>query len=184
MAGDGRRTSCLSSSSRCDRRAVLPPLPLRLKGGSSEVNVTDETPYIIGTQEDGAQAIDPDEEEDAEFWAEHPDGLAGARELPPSYQSAINQALAENTTLFPGAPYSTRESLEAAAWEFLKRSRDTSLGDEDDADQFNFDHLYVMSVCVLACVCVCLVYTRSVCAVSLSDTQARVWTGRKARCRK
>ena len=133
----------------------LSPMQVRLRGGNSEGRVADATHDISDTQ-DGTEAIDADED-DAQYWAEHPKGLAAAKELPPSYQRAINQALAENTTLFPGAPYSTRASLEAAAWEFLKRSRDTSLGDEvtdavaHDADLFNFDNLYGMHICMSVC---------------------------------
>ena len=82
-----------------------------------------------------------DEDSDADLWAESVDFDAGEKRLPASLARAVAEALEDNEPCYPGAPASTRESLEAAAWEYYKLIRDPAPGeggDVADADDFAF----------------------------------------------
>ena len=67
-------------------------------------------------------------------------------ELPASLQRAVEEALEDGTACFPGAPASTRSSLEAAAWEFLKRVRASKRNEKDDDGKEDSDSLDVFDV--------------------------------------
>ena len=95
------------------------------------------------------------EGEDSEASALGADGLWAAvaaeddgqqTELPASLKRAVEGALEDGTPCFPGAPASTRSSLEAAAWEFLKRVRAGKRNENGDDDKEDSDSLDVFDV--------------------------------------
>ena len=109
-----------------------PPLTcvLRLGGGGDEQERGDREGDYPGR-----------EGEDSEASALGADGLWAAvaaeddgqqTELPASLQRAVEEALEDGTACVPGAPASTRSSLEAAAWELLKRVRANKRNEKSD----------------------------------------------------
>jgi hypothetical protein len=162
----GPRLSCVASLPHCSpvcclSRQWLEPL-LRLRGGTDSGHNTDrpankdaqthERPAeACVSLEDHARASDTgpavlvQQGDDQDFGDNFSyDADWEQKRLPAGIQRMIDEALAENTTIFPGGPPSTKSTLEEAAWEFLKQVRRKEQGkegageDTDDEDGIEF----------------------------------------------
>ena len=123
------------------QRATWTATLLRLVGGGDEQERGDYGGEYSGRGGNhsnvsalGADGNDP--------WAAEDDGDdSQPTELPASLQRAVEEALEDGTPCFPGAPASTRASLEAAAWKYFKQvragGRDKSGDDVEDSDSLS-----------------------------------------------
>eukprot|EP00802_Teleaulax_amphioxeia_P004295 Tamp_04299.p1 GENE.Tamp_04299~~Tamp_04299.p1 ORF type:complete len:524 (+),score=98.60 Tamp_04299:26-1597(+) len=131
------------------QRASWTATLLRLGGGGDDEEERGDYGGEIsgrGGNHSDVSALGADGHQDP--WAAEDDGDdSQPTKLPASLQRAVEEALEEGTPCFPGAPASTRASLEAAAWKYLKQVRaggrdkrgDDVEEDSDSLDLFDVD---------------------------------------------